>query len=125
MEQAQADIKRITSDTNGFAKTIVFTSKLGSPQTATIAGIHSKIHLGVDTEGNMVHSKRGHISFSESLLTDQGYPTRDAEGRCDMKGHLVTVTDSTGTSVQYILKEVFPDETVGLIVGLLSDWEDL
>ena len=84
MERAKEDIKRITSDLNGFAKSLLFVSKDGT-QSATINGIHTKINLAVDTEGNNVNSKKSHISFSESLLTDQGYTTRDEVGRLMMK----------------------------------------
>lgn len=122
MERAQADIKRITSDLNGFAKSITFLS-CDELQTATINGIHSKINLSVDTEGNTINSRKAHISFSESLLTDQGYVTRNDDGVVNLKNHLVTVIDSTGTSVQYIVREVFPDETVGLMVCMLGDFE--
>lgn len=123
MERAQEDIKRITSDLNGFAKSITFSYPY-TGQAATIQGIHSKINLAVDTEGMNVNSRKAHISFSESALTDQGYQTRTAQGVINLKDHLVTVTDSTGEAIQYIVTECFPDETVGLIVCMLGAYEE-
>ncbi len=122
MDTAKAAIKRITSDLNGFARSLSFVSGDGL-STATISGLHSKIHMATDTEGNNVNSKKAYVSFSESLLTDVGYPTRDANNEFAMKGHLVTVIDSTGNSVQYVIREIFPDEAVGLMVCILGDYQ--
>jgi hypothetical protein len=122
LDQAQFDIKRITTDLNGFARTMTFLAP-DNLQKATINGIHSKVHVSVDTEGNEVNAKKAHISFNESLLTDQGYTTRDSNGKCTLKDHKVSVIDSTGIEYQYIIRQVYPDETVGLIVCLLGDFE--
>lgn len=122
MEQAQADIKRITGDLVGFAQSMTFVSADGT-KTATINGLHAKIHMATDTDGNTVNSKKAHVSISESALTDQGYTTRNSKDECSLKGHKVTVVDSTGVSWQYIIREVFPDEAVGLIVCFFNDFE--
>jgi hypothetical protein len=123
MEQAQADVRAITSDkTTGFGKTMTITKKNGS-FSATIVGIHSKIRTLVDTAGNEINAKKAHVSFSESLLTDQGYVTRGADLEIDMIGDKVDVVDSTGSLWRYVIREHYPDETVGLIVCLLGDFE--
>ena len=122
LEQAQFDIKRITSSQSGFTKSVTFISK-DNLQTATIFTLFSKVHLWSDTDGNAVNTKKGHISFAESLLTDLGYTTRNATGQCILKDHTVKVNDSTGKQTQHVIKEVFPDETIGLIVCLLSEYE--
>ena len=67
-EQAQRDIEQITSNSNEWGKTLIFVAP--NSQTATIIGVHTKHHLGVDTDGNMVNSKKAHISFSEKFLTE-------------------------------------------------------
>lgn len=121
IERAQADIKRIRTDPNGFTKSISFVAP--TAETATIYGMAAIIHMGTNTEGQTVNSKKSHISISESALTDLGYPTRNAEGLCDLKDHRISVVDSTGLSKDFIISETFPDETVGLIVCFLKDFE--
>ena len=68
--QAKADIEQITYNQNEFGVLITFTAPDDS--TATVAGLHTKHHLGLDTDGNPVNSKNAHISFSEKNLTDEG-----------------------------------------------------
>ena len=122
LEQAQADIKRIRTDPNGFNRLITFISKDGV-STTKVRGMHSKINMAVDTEGQNVNSKKATVSISESSLTDFGYPTRDQKGECILKDDKIDVVDSTGVLCHYIIREVFPDETVGLIVCVLGDFE--
>lgn len=122
LEQAQADIKRIRTDLAGFTKSLAFTSSDGL-QMAIIFGMFAKIHMATDTDGNAVNVKKAHVSVSESALTDLGYTTRNAENLCILKGHKILVTDSTGVIYSGIIKEIFPDETIGLIVCFLGDFE--
>lgn len=119
--QAKKDSEKITSNSNGWAVQMTFTAP--DSTTATINGIHSKHHLGVDTDGNMVNSKKAHVSFSEKFLTDLGYPVRNAAGEVALTGHKVSVKDSTGIVKNYIMFSFFPDETIGLIVCILNDYE--
>jgi len=122
LEQAQADIKRIRTDPNGFTRPMNFISKDGI-SLATIRGMHAKIHMAIDTEGQNVNSKKATVSISESSLTDLGYPTRNANGECSLKDDKVDVVDSTGILCHYIIREIFPDETIGLVVCVLGDLE--
>jgi len=116
---AKADILTITSNqATGWGKTLAFLAPTG--ETAEIVGLHTKVRLQFDTLGNYVNTKKAHISFSESLLTDLGYPVRNDAGQVSLVGHLVTAIDSTGTSVQYVVNEWYPDETIGLIVCVIG-----
>jgi len=56
-------------------------------------------------------------------LTDLGYVTRDANNECNLKDDKVSVVDSTGVVCSYIIGEIFPDESVGLVVCFLRDFE--
>jgi hypothetical protein len=122
LERAQADIKRISGDSTGFTEQLTFTTPDGLT-TAVIYGIPNKIHLGINTEGEQMNSRKSSVSISESNLTDLGYPTRDADNICSLKNHKVTLIDSTGLAAQYIIREVFPDESVGMIVCMLGSYE--
>lgn len=120
LEQATADIERITSNSNEWAAELSFTATNG--QTAVINGLHTKHHLAVDTDGNTVNSKNAHASFSEKFLIDVGYPVRNSGGEVSMKNHRVNVKDSTGIVKNYVVIEAYPDETIGLIVLILGDF---
>lgn len=122
-QQAQLDVKQITTNkATGFGEDILLTAPNG--QTATVVGLHTKHHLGADTDGNRVNTKNAHISFAEAALlaVNPLYPVRNAGGEVALKDHLVVVKDSTGLDKNYIIKEWFPDETVDLIVCILGDY---
>ena len=122
IETAQAAVKRIRADPNGFTKSIQFTAADGIT-TATIRGMSSVIHLGVDNQGEFVNTRKAHISFSESSLSDVGYPVRDSNDVLILKGNRVGVVDSTGVVEQYVIREIYPDEALGLLVCMLGDFE--
>ncbi len=117
IDQAKSDIKDITSNPDEFGVSITFTAPTN--ETATINGLHSKHHMSVNTEGIMINSKNAHISFSEELLTAKNYPVR-TDGEVKLNNHKVSVKDSTGISKNYVIREGFPDETIGLITCILG-----
>ena len=119
-EQAKADIAAITSNLDEWGWVLKFDDKNGN--LATINGLHTKHHLGVDTDGNRVNSKNTHCSFSEQFLTVRGYPVRNEKKEVAMIGHLVTAVDSAGIEWTYVITENYPDEKVGLIVCILGDY---
>lgn len=122
LEIAQAAVKRIRTDPNGFTKRLTFTKKDGSV-SAIIYGMFSKIHMTTGTDGEAINTKRPHVSIAESALNDLGYTTRDANNECNLKDDKIFVADSTLVSSQYIIAEIFPDETLGIIVCFLRDFE--
>lgn len=134
-DQARALIAQITTDTDsGWADDIVllspgnssFDSSFGITFGASVSikGLHSKHHLGIDLEtGNHVNEKKAHISFTEQQVVDLGFPIRNAKGEVNMAKYLCKVKDSTGVLLLYVVEQWFPDETVGLIVCILGDYE--
>ena len=117
IDNINADIASITSNLNEFGVSIEIVSPNGVP--TTINGIHTKHHLGIDTDGNMVNSKKASIAFSEVF-----YPCRNSGGEVDLKNYKVNVKDSTGFTKNYIVQQWFPDETIGLIVCILEDYDN-
>lgn len=117
---AKRDIARFLGNSNEY-NSISFLAPSG--QTATVTGIDSKIHLGVDEGGNPVNSKKATISVPESSLIAQGYPVRDSKGEVSLRRHKIDVSDSTGIVKQYVVQEIFPDETFGLITCILGERE--
>lgn len=123
IEQAKEDIEEITSDLEGFGVEMVLTAPTG--EVLPITGLHTKHHLAIDQETmKQVNSKNAHISVSEQFLIDAGYPYRNADNEVYLQGHLVTVNDSTGNSCVYVIREWFPDRTIGLIVCILGDYSE-
>lgn len=122
LDQVRADIKQITGNTDEFAVGATFVAPAPGNETMTIPVIHTKHHLGIDTEGRPKNTKNAHLSFAESEAPAE-YPIRNASGEVSLYGHHVTVKDSTGTDRQYMIREWFPDETLGLIVCTLGDFE--
>jgi hypothetical protein len=86
-DRAKADIEQITSNKDsGFGVEMTLTAPDNT--VVTIVGLHTKIHLALDTEGLMVNSKKAHVSFSEKFLTDESYPLRNDNGEVDLRKHV-------------------------------------
>ncbi len=117
IDQAKADIQRITSNSDEFGVELTFTSP-GS-DVAVVNGLHTKHHLDVNMEGNIISGRNVHISVSEQLLTDESYPVR-INGEVNLNGHIVSVKDSTEVAKTYRVKYWIPDETIGLILCILE-----
>ncbi len=115
------DVKVITSNTNDWPVSITLTSPLGV--SYTLAGLHSKHHLAVDGNGNRVNSKNAHCSFTESALVALGITVRNENQEIALKNWKVYAPDSSGVVKHYIIREVWPSETTGLIVCILGDFE--
>ena len=117
----QSDIQKITSNLNEYGVSATFTA----PDTtqATLTVIHTKHHLGYDTDGNQVNTKNAHLSVSEQVLIDASYPVRDLSGEVNLRDHRVVVADSTGINHEYVIRECFTDEIISLIVCILVDFE--
>jgi len=82
-----------------------------------------KHHISIDTDGQVANTKNVHITVSEQLLIDESYPTRNVAGEVALKRHRIQYADSTGNQKDYIVREIFPDETVGMITCILGDYE--
>lgn len=120
LEQAKADIAAITSNLNDGGVALKFDDRAG--HIANVVGWHTKHRISVDTDGNAVNSKNTHCNVSEQFLVAAGYPVRNSNKEVAMVNHLVTAVDSSGTEWTYVITEAFPDETIGLIVCILGDF---
>ena len=119
IDQAKADIAQITSNTDDFGVEIRLTAPDGT--IANITGLHTKIHLAVNSEGLPVNSRKAHVSFSETFLA--GYPVRNASGEVNLVNHRIAVKDSTGILKEYQMQQFFQDETIGLITCIIEAYE--
>lgn len=122
IDTIKQDIQNITTDLSGFGIEINLTTP-DDALSVDIVGLHTKHHLGIDTEGNQVNTKNTHIAISEQVLIDLGYPVRNANEEVFLRDHKVLAKDSTGVLKSYVIREWFPDETIGLIVCILGDYQ--
>lgn len=98
---AGIDIQVITSDGMSFV----------------VKGIHAKHHLGINPDSGLpVNSKKACIAFAEKNCVK---PIR-RDGEVNLKNWRFRCADSTGLVKKYKADQWFPDETVGLIVVILS-----
>jgi hypothetical protein len=118
IDQAREHIRRITTDLNGFGQQIVLVSPTGV--VAAVIGLHRKINMGVDTDGNVVNSRQSYVSISEATLISAGYPYRDSRGEVYLDRHLCYVRDSTGLVKSYKIQSWIPDEATGIMPMLLE-----
>lgn len=121
LARARIDIQRITQ---GEFSTSITVEKPDLSSAIVVKGLAMKHHMSFDlNSGDAVNSKQAHISISEQLFVDASFTIRDGNGEVDLKGYFITYTDSTGNSQKYVVNEYFPDETVGLIVMTLGEFQ--
>jgi hypothetical protein len=121
INKAKEDWQRFTSDTDAFGVAI----KLAKPDESAevdLSGLATKHHIGFDTDGNLVNTKNAHISFAEALLPED-FVIRNEAGEVYLDRYLVSFVDSTGVEKKYVIREWFPDETVGMITCILGTFE--
>lgn len=114
---AREDIVEFSSDGGFESDVTVLTSD--ESISVTIQAVAMKHHLAFDEEGQNVNSEQAHISVSEKILTDAGFPVRD-NGEVKMVGCKIKYVDSSGVEGVYVVNENYPDETLGLITLILS-----
>lgn len=121
LNAAKKDAKLYVKE-GGFQEDILLSTPSGSVTLAT-TGFATKHHISFDTDGTSINAKNAHICIDEEALQLAGYPVRVDE-EVNLLNHRVTFKDSSGVDKKYIVKENFPDETLGLIVCVLGDFEE-
>lgn len=116
---ARRDLKEIVE--GDFSDLVTVTNPAGF--SVSINGLISRHHLGFDVEaGRKINASNAHCSFYEKTLNDAGYVTR-VSGEVKMIGHKVTFFDSLSQQQKFRINEVYPDQTLGLLVCILGDTE--
>jgi hypothetical protein len=120
LERARNDWKRLVT-TGGFEIDINLMPK-GQNNEYSIKGLFSKHHVSLNSEGLQVNGENIRITIIEADLVALGYPYRNNLDKVSMFNHFATFTDSSGLLKTYKIKEVYPDETVGVITCILSNY---
>jgi len=122
MQLARRDAKFFVMN-GGFEESITITTP-SADKTISLTGLATKHFINFDSDGLPINSKNVHICINENVLVAQGYPVRNAKTEIALLNHIITYPDSTGVVKKYIIRENFPDETLGLIVCILNDYKD-
>ena len=122
MQLARRDAKFFVTN-GGFEESITMTTP-SADKTFSLTGFATKHFINFDSDGLPINSKNVHICIDENILISQGYPLRNAKDEVHLKGHIIAYPDSTGNIKKYVVRENFPDETLGLIVCILNDYKD-
>lgn len=123
LAKARADWRKLSQ--SAFDLELTFNNNQG--QTAVIKGIGTRHSLSMDTDGMAVNQPNNHVSFCEALIqeTNPLYVIRQpGSEEVQMTGHRVSFEDSTGTVHEHIIKQAWPDQTVGVVVCILENEED-
>ena len=117
LAQARADMERFSQ--KEFSAEISFStpSDVTPEVTADVKGFNSLHSLAINPEtGLPVNSLNAHVSVHEQVLIDAGYTTRNDRGQVSLKNHRVTLSYASGTSQTFLINQVWPNDTTGLIV---------
>ena len=120
LQLAKRDAKHFV--TNGGFEVSIDMVTPSKDKTISLTGFATKHWINFDTDGNPVNSKNVHICIDESILIANGYPHRNAKNEIFLKNHIISFPDSSGVVKNYVVRENFPDETLGLIVCILGDY---
>ena len=123
LERARNDWERFSQ--SSFDLDLTFTTPDGS-QTGTIKGIGTRAtQTFLETDGQQVIGEIVHIGFKEKLLKEANpaYPIRNADQLVAINNHRVDFEDSNGLLRNYVIKQVYPDSTVGMIMCDCADFK--
>lgn len=121
LDKIKKDAAKIITDKKGFAVPIKITTP-DKTTTVEFSGLFTEHYSGVGDDGRRVSSQNAHLSFPEKALTDQGYVTRNSKGDVDLKQHVFEVTIDSETIKTYWAASYHPDNTLGLILCILSSY---
>lgn len=122
LEAAKADAKKYVTS-GGVEEDITISTPAGDI-SLQIRGLATKHHINFTSDGLPVNSKNAHVCIDEQVLSDANYPVRNNNQEISLKKHRISFPDSSGVVKNYIIKEHFPDETFGLIVCILEDFNN-
>lgn len=122
IDQINKDIQQITGNSGEFGVEVTITSP--SNISVTLIALHAKHHTDFNTDGLAHNTTIASVAVSEEFLIESGYPVRGADNEVYLKNHRVDVADSTGRVDNYVIREWFPDETIGLIVLILGKYAE-
>lgn len=120
LAQARIDAAKFT-ESGGFQVDVTLTTPDGSV-SVNVTGTGSGRWVMFDNEGNGVNAGKNSIRFAESTLNNAGYTVRSQKnGKVNLYHHKVSFLDANGKLQKYLIEEVFPNATTGLIICMMGD----
>ena len=120
LEKIKDTSNRFVNDLQAFSTPVILTSPSGISYTT--AGFFSKHHNALDMEANRISSKMTSIALHERDLVAKGVVVRNASGNVALLNYICQISDSSETSSKYIVRQMYPDELIGIIVLILGDY---
>jgi len=117
LQEARNLVKQVVNS-GGFETDLTFKTGIITKAIKGLAPVH---HLQFDTNGQPVDSKKASVTIVLKDLVDIGYPITNTD-TVNLKDHLVTFIDSTGTSKTYVVKQNHFDNSLGIIILLLGNY---
>lgn len=117
--RARQDAKKIVTNL-GFQSDIFLINPL-SMAFIQLKGLTSKHWIQFDTDGSPINAKNVHLNLVEEDIQALGFETRGKNGNVKLIDYYVIVQDSTNVYKKYQVKEVYPNESLGLIVFILGN----
>jgi hypothetical protein len=115
INRIRKDIDLITQ--KDFAVDLIFNNL--NDVEVTVKGLMSKHNLIYDpTTGLPIKGKNIHCAVTTRVLDLVEYPYKNAGGEIAISGHHVTFEGK-----EYVINETLPNETTGLIVIILGEYE--
>lgn len=115
--QARKDAEKFVSS-GGFEADIIISK--GTDVLAT-KGLTTGHTMRFDNEGNAVISKSFHVNIPENSFKQANYPYKNNKGRIDLRDHKIQLSDEVGNITYWVINEVLPNATTGLIPCILGE----
>lgn len=125
IDQIRNDIQNILTDKNGSPAVVPITfTTVGIDPTVTriCNGTAIKHNTGLNEFGMKISAATARVTVSESALIATGYPTRNSGNKLNIQNHLLSFIDSTGQLYNAVIRTTQSDETTGMIVCILGDY---
>ena len=119
LAQARKDAKHVVTKL-GFQNDVFLINNL-SMNFIQLKGLTSKHWIQFDSDGSPINAKNVHLNLIEQDIKELGFETRGKNGNVNLLDYYVIVQDSTNNYKKYQVKEVYPNESLGLIVFILGN----
>ena len=119
LAQARKDAKHVVTKL-GFQNDVFLINNL-SMNFIQLKGLTSKHWIQFDSDGSPINAKNVHLNLIEKDIQELGFETRGKNGNVNLLDYYVIVQDSTNNYKKYQVKEVYPNESLGLIVFILGN----
>ena len=119
LARARQDAKKIVTNL-GFQSDVFLINPL-SMAFIQLKGLTSKHWIQFDTDGSPINAKNVHLNLVEEDIQALGFETRGKNGNVKLIDYYIIVQDSTNVYKKYQVKEVYPNESLGLIVFILGN----